>query len=482
MLVLALTLAWFSSAQAQDATAPLCSDTIDRRLNRRLNRRTSSRPRTGNQATLLVDGKKAFERRFALLEDAELVLVKTYIWTDDEVGRKAAEALAERARAGATVVVQYDIKGSLGGSEELEEMIKGAKDGAWFANKPIMADLERSGVIVVPTNLPGRPEVLDPLAERQVERSTAPDMLPADLEMDTLKDLGHFDHEKYWITGHRDDDGYLQLTAIMGGMNIASEYAYGGTDQVDSASGRGGWRDTDVELQGPVVNDIVERYFEVLTHNLDAPLESVDLETWNPPQAPVGDARVRFIWSQPAVGNRHTIERAYRNLMRTTPPGEAIQIEVAYFAPSPRLHKTLRRAAMRGTDLALITNSQETMDVPFVAAASRAEFRQLLRLSPEAALFEWQVQPRWETLHSKVAAFGECGPVIVGSSNLDGLSIQRNSESIVVIEDDQLRADFQRMFAQDLEHASQVGLEELKASPWVRAFEWMIVKFGWALL
>ena len=162
--------------------------------------------------------------------------------------------------------------------------------------------------------------------------------------------------------------------------------------------------------------------------------------------------------------------------------GVAIQLEVAYFAPSPRLHKTLRRAVLRGTDLALITNSQATMDVPFVAAASRAEFRRLLRLSPEAALYEWQVLPGWETLHSKVAAFGDCGPVIVGSSNLDGLSIERNSESIVLIEDAALRAEFQTIFGRDLDLAEPVDIEALAAPVWVRGFEWMIIRFGWFLL
>ena len=168
--------------------------------------------------------------------------------------------------------------------------------------------------------------------------------------------------------------------------------------------------------------------------------------------------------------------------MRATPPGQAIQLEVAYFAPSPRLHKTLRRAVLRGTDLVLITNSQATMDVPFVAAASRAEFRRLLRLSPEAALYEWQVLPGWETLHSKVAAFGDCGPVIVGSSNLDGLSIERNSESIVLIEDAALRAEFQAIFGRDLDLAEPVDIEALAAPVWVRSFEWMIIRFGWFLL
>ena len=122
------------------------------------------------------------------------------------------------------------------------------------------------------------------------------------------------------------------------------------------------------------------------------------------------------------------------------------------------------------------------MDVPFVAAASRAEFRRILRVSPEAALYEWQVLPGWETLHSKVAAFGDCGPVIVGSSNLDGLSIERNSESIVLIEDDALRAEFEAMFTRDLDMAEPVDLETLEAPFWVRGFEWMVIRFGWSLL
>ena len=72
--------------------------------------------------------------------------------------------------------------------------------------------------------------------------------------------------------------------------------------------------------------------------------------------------------------------------------------------------------------------------------------------------------------------------MIVGSSNLDGLSIERNSESIVIIEDDSLRQDFQDSFAHDLDRSTPVDMETLAAPPWVVAFEYFIIRFGWFLL
>jgi len=407
-------------------------------LQRRLDRLTDSVERPGNRAHLLVDGVAACARRQELTAEADVILVKTFIWSDDAVGRAAAALLADRARAGATVIVQYDFKGSTSAGDWARAWGMGAS--AWVRAVEPFRTLAAAGVVVVPTGFPGGP------ARRTPSR------------------VDRYDHEKYWITGVRGADGALRYTAITGGMNVASEYMYGGTGLVDPDSGRGGWRDTDVELEGPVVGDIVQRYFDVLEGELPANVADLDLSAWIAPQAPAGDADVRFVWAHPAIGRRHAIERLYRGLIRATPPADPITVETAYFAPTPPTFRALRHAARSGRPLSVVTNSAHTVDVPFIADAAEAAYLGLLEVAPDAHLYVWRGAPGHATLHSKVALFGQCGPVVIGSANLDGLSAEHNSEGVVAIDDPELRAALAAAVAADLSpaEAEAVGEEALR--------------------
>jgi cardiolipin synthase len=421
-------------AHAQDPAAAAspdpCAAWTDPAFDRRLDRRTHSEARTGNATRLLVDGAVSWARRKELAATADVILVKTFIWSDDEVGREAADLLAARARAGATVIVQYDFKGSTPSASWVDAWRAGPR--AWVHTTEPFRRMADAGVTVIPTGFPGGPP------RRTVARVT------------------NYDHEKYWLTGARQPDGTLLYTAITGGMNIASEYMYGGTDRVDAGSGRGGWRDTDVELRGPVVEDIVHRYFAVLTGELPTPVAELDTSTFTSPQPVAGDARVRFVWAHPVAGRRETIEHLYRDLIRATPDADPIAVETAYFAPTPGTWRALRRAA-RGRPLYVLTNSGGSVDVPFIASAAEAAFAGLRRVSPDARFFLWKPRPGFQTLHSKVATFGHCGPVIVGSANLDGLSALHNSEAVVAIEDPGLR--------EELEAALLADMAEERADP-----------------
>lgn len=459
-----------------------CPSFQDEALNRRLDRRTDSEVRQGNRADLLVNGEAAFARRFELTQGAELVLVKTFIFSDDEVGRQVADLLMERARAGALVIVQYDIKGSLAGARDLLKMLDTSDEERWLRNKPILDEMERGGVIVIPTNVPRRPRELRRFVEAEERAATSGSSASLRARFSVRRNFDHFDHEKYWITGHRQPDGTLRLEAILGGLNVASEYAFGGTDRRDAESGRGGWRDTDISLRGPVVNDIVDRFFDVAELNQPLALPDLHRQDWNPPQEPAGEARVRFVWNQPAIGNRRTIERLYRTMIRATPPDAVIRLEAAYFVPGRRVRWALHRALREDRRLAVLTNSRESTDLGAVTIASRAVYEELLHETPTAALYEWKPREGLSTLHSKVASFGRCGPVIVGSANLDALSSEHNSEAVVLVDDPTTRAAFDAMFDDDIGPAcaDRVTAQDIERTSWiVRAWRRGVYRIGW---
>lgn len=448
-----------------------------------LDNETLSIERAGNRAELLVNGEVAFARRFENARDAELILVKTFIFSDDEVGRQVADLLAERARAGAFVILQYDVKGSIAGAADVEDMLSRASTALPVGEKRIIRVLRDAGVVIVPTNSPARGVELREWGQN-VDRLLRDPTGAVERSMLTLRLVDFCDHEKYWITGRRDAKGRLELRAILGGMNIASEYAYGGTTKVDAGSKRGGWRDTDVELAGPVVNDVVERFFEVMEHHLGEELAPEVRARWNVSQPEAGAARVRFVWNHPAAGNGRHIEHLYRILADATPRGGVVRLETAYYAPGKSMRRALKRALARGTRVTVLSNSGETNDISVVADASRFAYFALLQLDPTVALFERRARPDLgeSTLHSKIASFGTRGPVIVGSANLDAQSSEHNSESVALIYDPELRRAFDAMFEQDMaaDRADRITMDVIRrTSTWAWVKQWALYNLAW---
>jgi len=472
------------AADADWALGPAddCAAFDDPTLSQRLDQRTSSVERPGNRAELLVDGVSAFERRRVSAREADVILVKTFIFSEDDAGRNIARQLASRARAGAVVILQYDLKGSLA-PDELIGSVDLSPGMNWLRDKPMLAELVDAGVLVVPTNVPRREAPLAGQLKRGVIERDRAAITPLQ-RITGLVNFDHYDHEKYWLTGRFDAEGRLVYEAILGGMNLASEYAFGGTTKVDSVSGRAGWRDTDVALRGPVVNDIVARYLDVLDFNLETALPEALRAALNPPQPEAGEARARFVWNQPALGNDRQVERLYRELVRATPAGGTVRLASAYFTPGRRLNRPLERHLEEGR-LAVVTNSPDSVDVALVTAASRARYESLLKQSTHAALFEWVSRPELgaATLHSKTASFGTCGPAIVGSANLDGQSSEHNSESVVMIRDPDFRREVDAMFDADLAASRRYTLEDVEATPrGTRIWQRIVYTLGWRWL
>jgi phosphatidylserine/phosphatidylglycerophosphate/cardiolipin synthase-like enzyme len=92
----------------------------------------------------------------------------------------------------------------------------------------------------------------------------------------------------------------------------------------------------------------------------------------------------------------------------------------AYFVPSRRFRKALRRAARRGVDVRLLMPGART-DHPWVRHAARRFYGKMLRNGVQ--IFEYQ--PRM--LHGKMILCDDW--VSVGSSNLDRWSFRWNLEA-----------------------------------------------------
>ncbi len=428
-----------------------------------LDKETGSVVVEGNAIDLLINGSEAFARRYHNIDTATFILVKTFIWTDDSEGRKLANAIADKAKSGIPVVVQFDVKGNIGSLADVEDMLSRATIERPIGEPKIIADLRSAGAYIVATSSAGRPfEVREWVENSQRFFRSPGKALSRSLESLVL--FNHVDHDKYFITGHEAGE----VRAILGGLNIASEYALGGIpDVTDPKTGRGGWRDTDIEVRGPVTNLIVNEFFKDIERHLGKPtpenVETAIRERIGNTQH-AGEVAMRFVTNNPLFGEKKHMDRVFRALIQATPKREDIFFSTPYFAPSKELREAMKGHMANGGTVSVLTNSSDTSDITIITDAGRYSARDLME-NDRFRLYERIPRPDIGEgmLHQKVASFGTSGPMLIGSANLDAQSFVHNGEAVIVVQDRKLRTAFDKMVETDLapDRARRISSEEL---------------------
>jgi len=196
-------------------------------------------------------------------------------------------------------------------------------------------------------------------------------------------------------------------SAFIGGFNVASEYEGDGIAK--------GWRDFGVAIDGPVAAD--------LSHGFTAMFNSSDFMRAQLP------ALARYLRTQPILrdapaalsggpgGSRAWMRRTLHADLKKAQRVDAI---AAYFAPSRRIRRLLRRVSRRGHVRILLAGKS---DVPVARWASQWLYPAMLRNGVSL----WEYQP--QILHAKVLVVDDV--VYVGSANLDTRSLQLNFELLV---------------------------------------------------
>ena len=438
-------------------------------LQRALDEASDSIVTPGNSVELLINGVEAFARRYRNLATARFVLVKTFIWTGDDEGERLARAVAERARAGVPVIVQYDVKGNIGSAADAADMLSRAEPDRPAGEPAVIATMREAGAVIVATNSPGRPISASEWAgnTRRLFRDPKAALRRS---MESMLLFNHVDHDKYFVTVH--DGG--EVRAIIGGLNIASEYALGGVpDKTDSTSGRGGWRDTDIEIRGPVGHAIIDEFVADMKRHLGADPPAALIarlrEVAGDRRAAAGRVSVRVVFNNPLFDKKRRVDDVYRLLVQATPKDEPIFLSTPYFAPSRRLREALIDHMKAGGTVTLLTNSYATNDIDILTDAARYSAREMMEAGGRLELLERKPRPDLgeNTLHHKVASFGRDGPVVVGSANLDAQSFVHNGEVLAIINDPALRRAFDAMVATDTgpARAAVVTRRELESAP-----------------
>jgi cardiolipin synthase A/B len=261
------------------------------------------------------------------------------------------------------------------------------------------------------------------------------------------------DHRKLLIVDGR--------VAFMGGINISSVYSGGSFGS--AAKPRGGdaalaWRDTDLQLEGPVVAELQKLFVAAWASQHGPALTGAGL--YPPPQAK-GRHVVRAIGSSP----EEPFSLIYATLLSAIASAEtSVHVTNAYFAPDPQLLAALGAAAQRGVDVVLILPSRT--DSALVFHAGRRHYAGLLRAGVKIH------ERRGVILHSKTALIDGVWAT-VGSTNLDWRSFLHNHELNAVVLGAEFGGQLQAMFARDLAASDRIELAEWEArGPLLRAKEW----------
>jgi len=360
---------------------------------------------TGNRVTLLQDGPATYQAMLAAIVAAQdHIHMETYILEEDDVGQRFAQALMDKQQQGVQVHLIRDSVGTLGTSTEFFQR------------------LTDSGIKVLEFN----------------------PVNPAMARKEWL--LNQRNHRKLLIV-----DGSI---AFLGGINISSVYSSGSFSLASRVRppGEATWRDTDLQLQGPVVAELQKLFLATWAAQKG---DALAPRNYFPPPQAVGRQVVRAIGSSP----EEDYSLIYATLLSAIGSAESsVYLTNAYFVPDPQLMAALIAAAQRGVDVKLILPSQT--DSWLVFHAGRAHYEPLLRAGVKIH------ERRGVILHSKTVLIDGVWAT-VGSTNLDWRSFLHNHELNAVVLGTEFGQQLQAMFDKDLAASDEVLLAQWQRRPLV---------------
>ena len=372
----------------------------------------------GNKVTPLQDGAATYPAMFAAIRQAQdHINLESYIFEDDEIGRQFADLLLEQQGRGVQVNLIYD------------------SVGTFNTPKVFFERLRQGGVEVLEFN------PINPLAAK------------------TPWLINNRDHRKLLLVDGR--------TAFLGGINISSVYSSGSAARratLKAPKDTVAWRDTDLQIEGPVVAELQKLFMETWEKQRGKPLAA---KAYFPELKPQGQDIVRAIGSTPD----DPYSLMYLTLISAIGNAEKqVYLTNAYFVPDPQLLNALMAAAARGVDVKLILPSHSDSEVVF--QAGRAHYSTLLRAGVKI------YERSGALLHSKTALIDGVWST-VGSTNLDWRSFLDNDEINAVVIGREFAGKMQAMFAKDLEASEAIDLESWERRPLLFRFkEWMARVWG----
>lgn len=346
----------------------------------------------GNALELLIDGEAIFGRIFEEIGRAEsYVCVNFFIVKNDRIGTRFQQALIERARAGVRVYFLFDEFGS--------------------------------------HKLPRR--YLRTLREAGVECQS----FGTNRHWWSRLQVNFRNHRKIVVV-----DG---ATAFLGGLNVGDEYL--GRD-----TRFGAWRDTHLQLQGPVVQAVQMVFLE----DWFWATGTVPELRWNT-YAETADQVAAIIPTGPAdpMDSWQLVVAEAANSSR-----RRLWIASPYFVPDEGVLTALQAAAIRGVDVRVLIPERADHWLVWLSAFSYYE----QSIPHGIRLFRYQRG----FLHQKVMLCDD-RLAAVGTANLDNRSFRLNFEITAFSPDGMFVDKVRRMLEEDFQHAREARTGDFTGRPFL---------------
>ncbi len=338
-----------------------------------------------NQVQLLVNGDTTFEAIFQAIDQArEAVLVQFFIIHDDQLGQRLQKRLLEKAAEGVAVYVLYDRIGSHALPHEYAETLR-------EGGVQIRAFATRSGWL-------------------------------------NRFQVNFRNHRKVVVV-----DG---LVGFVGGHNVGDEY-------LGAKPPLSPWRDTHVQVSGPVVACLQESFAE------DWFWASRKLPPLILPESYPDDGVLCQLLASGPADPVETCSLFFVEAIHAA--RERIWITSPYFIPDEAVFAALRLAVLRGVDVRLLLPSRP--DHRIVYAASSLYAFEAVR----AGVRVFRYRPGF--LHQKVVLVDNEISAI-GSANLDNRSFRLNFELMLLTVDEAFAREVEKMLEQDFALAHEVAKDE----------------------
>jgi cardiolipin synthase len=225
-------------------------------------------------------------------------------------------------------------------------------------------------------------------------------------------------------------DGRIAFT---GGFGMRDEWLGSGLAEDE-------WRDVAVRFQGPAVRDAQQAFAE---NWLESGGELLPVQAF-PDAAPAGRARAAFVTSTGAP----VITRADRlTQLMIAAASERLWIANAYFVPSKAICDQLAEKAALGVDVRVLTAGKKS-DSKTSWGAQNYQYGELL----EHGVRVWEYEPTM--MHAKTMVVDD-QLAVIGTINLDPLSLGELDEAALVVEDAATTEQLARSFEADCEHADE---------------------------
>ena len=337
----------------------------------------------GNRVEVLLNGDQIFPAKIAAIRAArKSITYAQYVFEEGAPAADTAQALSERCRAGLPVHVLLDAVGALAMPVQYRD---------WMVEAGCQVASYR----------PLTPWTFDRVNERN--------------------------HRRILVV-----DGVVGFT---GGSGTSGKWSGNGKQD-------GHWRDTDVRVEGPVVEQLQGAFAENW-------LEATGVALGGPAYFPrplevKGGVDAQVVRSSPAGGS---VAMYTMFLLAMTAARRSIYITNPYFVPDEKMVETLIQARRRGVRVVLLLPG--AIDHNLVRQASRGGFGRLLKEGIEIHEYKPAM------LHAKTMVIDSMWAT-VGSTNLDRRSFALNEELNLVIYDAGVARRLEQVFEKDLSESGVV--------------------------